>query len=171
MSPSTSRFLATCTAANSDALVTSCRKAKTLSRRPTSADYFRPFCVHDTAATFNANDRPKIALYFLLFCRFIANGEIFNFDGGFCFMSYNLSMVANPSDDFPRASTWISEITSSSNADEWGSLIMLTTINPESSRLQPRQGIRPVHISVINLSLGVASLSILEIRDLVTFHR
>ena len=68
-------------------------------------------------ATFNANYRSKIALYFLLLCSIITNSEIFKFDGGFCFMSSHLTMVSNPCADFSRALTWICEIASSSNAN------------------------------------------------------
>ena len=74
-------------------------------------------------ATFNAKYRSKISLYFLLLCVIIANGEIFKFDGGLCFMLSHLTMVANPCSDFSRSSTCIFVITLSSNADEWGTLV------------------------------------------------
>ena len=38
-------------------------------------------------------------------------------------MSSHLTIVANPCAAFPRASTWICEIASFSNADEWGLLV------------------------------------------------
>ena len=74
-------------------------------------------------ATFNANDRSKIALYFLLLCGIISNGEVFKFCVGFCFLLSHLTVFANPCADFPCASTWICEIASSFNADEWGPLV------------------------------------------------
>ena len=52
-----------------------------------------------------------------------------------------------------------------------GLLLLLLPFHLESSRAQPKLVIRPVHIAVINLPPGVAFLSILEIQDLVTFHR
>ena len=61
-------------------------------------------------ATFNANDRSKIALYFLLLYGIISNGEILKFDGGLCFMLSHLTMVEKPCADFFRALTWICEI-------------------------------------------------------------
>ena len=70
--------------------------------------------------TFNANDRSKIDIYFLLLCGIIANSGIFKFYSKFCFMSSHLTMVAKSCVDFPLASTYICEISSSSNAKEWG---------------------------------------------------
>ena len=64
-------------------------------------------------ATFNANDRSRIDLYFLLLCGIITNGGISKFDGG----SSHLTMVSNPCADFSCASTWIYEIESSYNDD------------------------------------------------------
>ena len=80
-------------------------------------------------ATFNANYRSKISLYFLLLCGIIANGEIFKFDGGFCFRSFHLNMVANSCAAFSRASTWFYGIASSYNADEWGGLVTAASIS------------------------------------------
>ena len=51
-----------------------------------------------------------------------------------------------------------------------GIWLLISPFHLESSCVQLRPGIRPVHIAVINLPPGVASLSILEIRDLVTFY-
>ena len=73
--------------------------------------------------TFNPKDISKIALYLLLLCRIIANGENFKFYGGLYFMSYHLTMVANPCAAFYRDLTWICEIASSYNADKWGPLV------------------------------------------------
>ena len=51
MLPSTFRYPATCAATNSHFLATCFRKAKTLGRRPSAAEFFAaPLCVHDTAA-------------------------------------------------------------------------------------------------------------------------
>ena len=47
----------------------------------------------------------------------------------------------------------------------------MPTFHLKSSRVQPIPGIRPVHIAVINSPPGIASLSILEIQDLTTFHQ
>ena len=44
-------------------------------------------------------------------------------------MSSHLTMVANPCATFSRASTWICEISSSSNADEWGTLVTAASIS------------------------------------------
>ena len=79
--------------------------------------------VRSHPANFNTNGRSKIALYFLLLCSIIANSEIFNFDGGFCFMLSHLIMVANLCADFFCAFTCICEIASSSNSGEWGILV------------------------------------------------
>ena len=50
MLPSILKSPATCSYTNGDALATRCRKAKTLIRRPASADFFDAIlCVHDTA--------------------------------------------------------------------------------------------------------------------------
>ena len=68
-------------------------------------------------ATFNTNDRSKIALYFLLLCGIISNGEVFKFDGGFCFMPPHLTMVANTCAAFSHFCA------SSYNADEWRPLV------------------------------------------------
>ena len=48
---------------------------------------------------------------------------------------------------------------------------MLPPFHMESSHVQPILDIQTVHIAVIKFSPGVASLSILEIIDLVTFHQ
>ena len=80
-------------------------------------------------ATFNSNDRSKVDLYFLLLYGIIANGEIFKFDGGFCFISSRLTMVENPCAVFSRASTWIFNIVSYSNADEWEPLVTAAFIS------------------------------------------
>ena len=77
---------------------------------------------------FNANDRSKIALYLLLLCGIIANGENFKFDGEFCFVSSNLTMVEKPHAAFCRALTWICEVASYFNADEWGILFTAASI-------------------------------------------
>ena len=79
-------------------------------------------------ATFKEKDRSKIALYFLLVCGIIVNGENLNFYVGLCFMSSRLTMVANPCANVSRASTWICEIASYSNVDEWGRLVTSASI-------------------------------------------
>ena len=117
-------------------------------------------------STFNAKDRSKIALHLMLLCGIIDNGEVFKFDGGFCFMSFHLTMVANPCSDFSRASNWIFKLhhlPMRMNGVLW---LLLPPFHLDYSHVQPRPGIRPMHIAVINLLPGVASLSIL-----VNFHR
>ena len=80
-------------------------------------------------ATFNSNYRYKIALYFLLLCGIIYNGEIFKFDSGFFFMSSHLTIVTNPCAAFTIATTWICEIASCSKSDEWGTLVTPVSIS------------------------------------------
>ena len=91
-------------------------------------------------STFNANDRSEIALYFLLLCGIIANGENFKFDSGFYFMSSHLTMVANPCAAFSRASNWICEIVLSSNANEWGPLVTAVSISSGVQSLPTNTG-------------------------------
>ena len=78
---------------------------------------------------------PKFLYIYLLFWGIISNGEIFKFDRGLCFMSSHLTIVAKPFADFSRVSSWIYEIASSSNADEW---VLLVTAASISSGVQSR---------------------------------
>ena len=121
-------------------------------------------------ATFNANFRSKISLYFLLLCGIIANGEIFKFYGGLCFMLSHLTMVANPCANFPHASTWISAIASSYNANEWGTLVTAASISSEVQSRPTETGHTTCAYCSNKFPPGAATLSILEILDLVTFH-
>ena len=102
----------------------------TCSSASDGAVYFVPSFTDDRyhPTTFNSKDRSKIDLYFLLLCSIIANGEMFKFDSGFYFKSSQLTMVANLCANFSCASTWICEIVSSSNADEWEPLVTASSI-------------------------------------------
>ena len=52
-----------------------------------------------------------------------------NFDGGFYFMLSHLTIFAKPCAAFSCASTWMYENVSSSNYDEWGTLVNTDSIS------------------------------------------
>ena len=55
-------------------------------------------------------------------------------------MSSHRTMVANPCAAFSRALTWICEIESSSNADEWGKLVTADSISSEVQSCPTKTG-------------------------------
>ena len=112
-----------------------------------------------------------MSLYYLLLCGIIAKSDISSFTVGPVLCRTTSQLLQTPVLIFPVPQLGFVQWNNIPTPKNGGLLLLLPPFNLESSHVQPRTGIQPVNIVVINLPLGVASLSILEIRDLVTFHQ